>query len=82
MSLYHFECSGCEEATRRLLEPSAASSQICKKCGCKLTRVPNPPSAHVVEVLDNGIMPHKVERFKDAERLYRERAKNDPRRKP
>jgi putative FmdB family regulatory protein len=81
MALYHFSCSGCEEATRRLLEPSEASSQICKKCGDKLTRVPNPPTAAVVEVLDNGVMSKKVERFKEAERLYRERAKNDPRHK-
>jgi len=82
MSLYHFDCTGCEEVTRRLLEPSEANSRICKQCGDKLKRVPNPPSTHVVEVLDSGIMPRKVERFKEAERLYRERAQNDPRRKP
>jgi hypothetical protein len=83
MALYHFSCSGCEEATRRLLNtPSEISSQICKKCGDKLTRVPNPPTCAVIEILDNGIMSKKVERFSEAERLYRERAKNDPRRRP
>lgn len=82
MSLYYFECTGCEEATRRLLEPSEASNQICKKCGANLKRVPTAPSAHQIEILDSGAMSKKVERFSEAERLYRERAKNDPRRKP
>jgi putative FmdB family regulatory protein len=81
MPLYHFDCTGCEEATRRLLEPSEASNQICKKCGAKLKRVPNPPSTHVIEILDNGCMAKKVERFSEAERLYKERSQNDPRRK-
>lgn len=82
MSLYHFSCVGCEEDTRRLLEkPSEVSIQICKKCGDKLTRVPNPPTSAIIEVLDNGIMSKKVERFSEAERLFKERAKGDPRRK-
>ncbi len=32
------------------------------------------PSAQVKETLDNGAMKRKVERFKDAEQLYKDRA--------
>lgn len=82
MALYHFECTGCGDQSRRLLEPGKAKGQICSICINPLKRVPRPPSTHVVETLDNGSMVKKVERFSEAERLFRERAKNDPRNKP
>jgi len=43
-----------------------------------MKRTPRPPSTIVKEMLDNGAMTKRVERLKDAEELYRQRAKNDP----
>ena len=67
---------------RRVLSPrQAAEIQVsCPTEGCTGTpkRVPKPPTTQVVETLDNGFMPRKVERPSEAERLYRERARLDP----
>lgn len=35
-------------------------------------------TTNVMEVLDNGLMPRKLERLADAQRLYKERSKIDP----
>ncbi len=35
------------------------------------------PTAQVKEILDNGAMKRKVERYKDAEKLYKDRADKD-----
>lgn len=40
----------------------------------QMERAPKGPGAQVKETLDNGAMRHKVERFKDAEKLYKDRA--------
>jgi hypothetical protein len=39
-----------------------------------MVRDEQPPSVRVVETIDNGIMPKKVERLSEAERLFKERA--------
>ena len=43
-----------------------------------MERNPHPPGATVKETLDNGAMKRKIERFRDAEKLYKDRAKNGP----
>jgi hypothetical protein len=49
------------------------------KCGKIMKRNPNPPSTHVKERLDNGVMSRALERYSDAERLFQERHdKADP----
>ena len=40
-----------------------------------------PTSARLLETLDNGLMARRVERPADAERLYKERARQDNRRR-
>ena len=75
MPVFHYACTKCSKPHRRLcsfLESQVA--QACPACGGELTRTPNAPTTHVKEVLDNGAMPKAVERFADAERLYKERA--------
>jgi putative FmdB family regulatory protein len=81
MPLFHFACTICHERTRRILETKDIDTQECKGCGAALERTPEPPSVQVMESLDNGFMPRRVERLRDAERLYRDRANNDPRTK-
>jgi hypothetical protein len=44
-----------------------------------MVRESKAPTANVVESLDNGFMAKRVVRPADAERLFKERAANDPR---
>lgn len=87
MPLYHFNCSKCKRHPVRKIAPTPAQALIkvgttCPKCGAKMVRTPKPPTSNVVETLDNGHMTRAVERPAEAERLYKERADNDPRNKP
>jgi putative FmdB family regulatory protein len=75
MPVYNYRCLECDKAERRIHEPSA-DLQVCKTCGSVLVREMKPPTARVVEVLDNGVMSKRVERFADAERVYHEHAKS------
>lgn len=52
----------------------------CFDCGRQMKIEVNTTS-QVVETLDNGAMSRKVERLSDAERLWKDRADNDPRNK-
>jgi hypothetical protein len=79
--LFNFICTGCREASRRILSPAEAKGLKCKQCGAALERDPQPPSTQVVESLDKGLMARRVERLRDAEILHKERAKSDPRTK-
>ncbi len=51
-------------------QPETAKCQ----CGSEMVRAVSGPSATVKEKLDNGYMPRALERFSEAERLFRERA--------
>lgn len=82
MPLYYFKCDGpCKQEVRRIISPEQAQAKtLCPKpdCGGTLRRTPKPPTAQVVETLDNGWMTRKVERLADAERIFAERAAKDP----
>jgi len=52
----------------------------CPVCSEIMSRKPVPPSTQVHEVIDNGIMPRRLTRLADAERLNKERADKDPQR--
>lgn len=75
MPLFYFRCGGAEiHEVRRLLpkyDPTVALS--CPTCGSPLARAPRPPTANVVETLDNNWMVRRVERPADVERLIAER---------
>lgn len=76
MPLYHFECPVCMEKTRKILSLKVYRQRkvACKNCNCELSRVVEPPTSQVMETLDNGLMPKKLERLADSERLHHERA--------
>lgn len=79
MPLYYFKCSGCKSEFRKILEPLQAKyHEIFCPCGGKVTRLPKAPTTKVVETLDNGLMPKKLERLSEAERIFKERSKNKP----
>jgi hypothetical protein len=88
MPKYDLTCPTCGTHKFRVLRTPLlkqsmdvqADVKACPK-GCSTPmKLDDPhPSANVVEVLDNGAMSRKVERFADAQRLWKERANNDPR---
>lgn len=74
MPVYNFHCQACEAPLRRLLAKEAKGQPgVCPKCGGALIRDFKPPSMIVVERLDNGAMSKALERFADAEEVFRER---------
>ncbi len=79
MPVFNYHCEQCVADVRRILTPTAARDpQFCDSCGSELDRNSQGPSTQVMERLDNGCMPKRVERLADAERLYRERSKIRP----
>lgn len=77
MPLYYFKCSGPshEFKVKRILTPEEADQPQKCVCGALLQRDAQGPNTTVHEVLDNGLMPRSLERFSDAQRLYKERSK-------
>lgn len=76
MALFKYTCKACGTPKQSICEPEQVNSPPpCKKCGGELTRTPSPPTTSSYEVLDNGLMSKRIERFTDAERLYKERKK-------
>lgn len=75
MPVYHFRCPDCLAESRLLLTPEQAKqSNRCKSCGAELVRAPSGPGCLKKETLDNGAMGKSLERFSDAEQLFKERA--------
>ena len=76
MPIYYFHCPECQETVRKLLKPEALEGMTpyCPKCHKAMERSPQPPTAKIVETLDNGIMVRRVERLADAEQIHKERA--------
>lgn len=76
MPLYHFSCETCGKKTRKILGMTSSQLSEAKMtctCGGLLKRQQEgAPTAQKVESLDNGIMPKKVERLAEAERLFHE----------
>lgn len=75
MPLYYFRCEACGKEVRRLCSIDEAKNKHSCSCGNVLIRAPRPPSTSIKETLDNGLMGRRLERYSDAERLFRERAK-------
>ncbi len=79
MPLYQFICSACAEQTRKILDAGKQKEKHACKCGGELLRDASAPSTQTMETLDNGLMVRRIERLKDAEELYHDRAKQGPR---
>jgi len=76
VAVFNLRCKSCG-AMKRVF---ADKLDVMKcKCGADMVRVMGVPSTHIMERLDNGIMPRALERYADAERLFKERHDNaDP----
>jgi hypothetical protein len=73
MPLYYYGCPTCKNVCRRILDVDAAEHhiQICK-CGLEMERADEGARARITETLDNGVMVRKLERYADAENIYKE----------
>ncbi len=78
MPSFNLKCQECGLEQKRLCKSPKEIPHIeCKQCRAKgMERMAGETSSQVIEVLDNGLMPRRLERHKDAERMYRERARN------
>jgi hypothetical protein len=81
MALFNTQCPKCYKQGR-VFGDSYESIPLEKKmcpCGYIVQRLTKGPSTSIMERLDNGIMVKPVERYSDAERLFKERHDNaDP----
>lgn len=73
MPLFTFHCPKCDNTFRKML--SKFDKQHCPKpdCGGEGERVVNPPTSQTREVIDNDLMPRRVERLRDINQLVRDR---------
>jgi len=87
MPTYNMFCGECgyvqmrrtRVALAKLTDEELKKIKWCPKCEeYYMNRKAIPPTTAVKETLDNGLMPHAIERLKDAEELYKDRADNDP----
>jgi putative FmdB family regulatory protein len=74
MPLFNYRCSSCGLTKSVIRRFKAKKNPPSCSCGTVMTRAPKPPSSRVVETIDNGVMPKRVEKLVDAERLFKERA--------
>lgn len=75
MPLFHLQCENCSKSIRKILKSSKETDNMKCECGNTLKRVPKPPTSCVKEILDNGLMSKKVERYSNAEELHKARNK-------
>ena len=76
MPIYYYKCPECEKTNRRLLSGESEADKVILLCQCtaEMVRAPQPPTAQIVETLDNGVMVRKLERLADAEQIHKEMA--------
>jgi hypothetical protein len=85
MALYVLTCDKCGRSVKKLLPTAELANKGTKclnkavPCDGTLRRTPTPPTVHNKEVLRFGHQVKDVERFSDAEQLYKERSDLDPR---
>jgi len=78
MALFNYECASCGEKVRKFFKTRPDRPPLCSQDGNIMVEVVQ-GSTSVMEVLDNGAMTRKVERFRDIEDLRHQHAKSvDP----
>ena len=75
MPIFDYRCELCGERVRTM----KSSSKEHANCGGVLVRKPTGATSQQVEVVDNGLMPRRVERLAGVEEMVHERAVEDPR---
>lgn len=75
MAWFAYECSRCKRRCRLSLEKRAPKVP-CGVCGDGADMLPilKPGTSRTMEVLDNGAMARRVERYHDVEEIIEKRA--------
>jgi hypothetical protein len=74
MPLFYFTCKDCKKTFTQILNWVGGTPLRRCECGGELGHSPKAPSTQTKEVLDNGIMNRRLERFAEAEDLHRDHA--------
>lgn len=82
MALYNYKCVLCKRIKKILINEAPPEYINCNLPDCTKSGVPlgiayreySPATSQNVEILDNGFSAKPVERYSDAERLFKERA--------
>lgn len=75
MPIYNLECVCCGHKFRKLASAPPESRLQCPQCKEDSAEWSGKgPTARVVEVRDNGLMPKKVEQLADIDELVKERS--------
>jgi hypothetical protein len=69
----HCECGHSKGKLGSSFEALTEEDLKCVKCGAKMSRKVKAPSTLIMERLDNGVMARAVERYSDAEELFKKR---------
>ena len=80
MPAFYFYCDTCKTTISKLMHyKDAKSCQIkCEVCNKSiLTRAPTTPYTVTKEIIDNGIMPRRIEQYSDSNELIEDREKKD-----
>lgn len=73
MPAVRYKCMACGEEKRLVMFTKPKPSMPCR-CGGKMHRQIGSPAAKVVETLDNGAMPRRVEQMKDIKEIMGKRS--------
>lgn len=76
MAEIRYKCNLCDnEITKFVFKKEDFRGYLTCHCGGVLERVLKAPTVRTVEVLDNGVMPRRVEQQKDIKEILVERSK-------
>ena len=70
------ECGAIKPILANNFEKVTSEKTTCLKCGKEMQWQGKGPSTSIMEKLDNGSMPRAVERYSDAEQVFKERHEN------
>lgn len=76
MALFNWICEQCGFATRQILDARPPEGPLCPKGHRTVAKTQG--STSVMEVLDNGLMPRRVERYRDINELRKSHAEIQP----
>ncbi len=79
MAIIRYACPACGNRAAVFRTGRTSSPPMCPDCNSFMTRDARGPGVVAMERLDNGVMAKPVERFADAEKLFKERARENMR---
>lgn len=73
MPVFNLQCSNCGKTKKVLRKTEQDIKNILCECGSGMTRDTQPLTSKVTEIIDNGLMPKKVEVISNIKESIEER---------